>query len=87
MTDWSTGVRLGHYELLTAVGSDGMGEVWKGRDSRRFTSEARAIAALNHPHVCQIYDVGPDYMVLEFVEASRSDGRLTSTSSTPRAWH
>jgi serine/threonine protein kinase len=63
-----------------------MGHVWKARDSRlertvaikrlkgehsaRFEHEARAIAALNHPHICQIYDVGPDYLVLEYVEGT-----------------
>ena len=32
---------------------------------RRFQQEARAVAALSHPHICQIFDVGPDYLVLE----------------------
>jgi serine/threonine-protein kinase len=61
-----------------------MGEVWRARDTRlnrivaikrmkaehteRFQREARAIAALNHPHICQIYDVGLDYLVMEYVE-------------------
>jgi Tol biopolymer transport system component len=61
-----------------------MGEVWKARDTRlnrvvaikaslspfseRFEREARAIAAVNHPHVCSLYDVGPDYLVMEYVE-------------------
>jgi serine/threonine-protein kinase len=69
-----------------------MGEVWKARDTRldrivaikrlsgqhseRFEQEARAIAALNHPHICQIYDVGPDYLVLEYVEGQPLRGPL-----------
>src|SRR5213596_1399310 len=63
-----------------------MGEVWKARDTRldrivaiktssqkfseRFQREARAIAALNHPNICQIYDVGPDYLVMEFIDGA-----------------
>jgi len=38
--------------------------------SGRFEREARAIAALNHPHICALYDVGPDYLVMELVEGS-----------------
>jgi serine/threonine protein kinase len=34
---------------------------------RRFQQEARAVASLNHPNICQIHDVGPDYIVLEYV--------------------
>ena len=75
------GDRLGPYEILSPLGAGGMGEVWKARDTRlgrivaikqlkghhtaRFEQEARAIDALNHPHVCQIYDVGPNYIVME----------------------
>jgi serine/threonine protein kinase len=42
--------------------------------SARFTQEARAIAALNHPHICQLYDVGPDYLVLKYIEGKPLHG-------------
>jgi len=88
----SAGDKLGPYEILSPVGAGGMGEVWKARDTRldrivaikqlkgqhtaRFEQEARAIAALNHPHICQIYDVGPDYLVLEYIEGRPLTGPL-----------
>ncbi len=88
----SAGDKLGPYEILSPIGAGGMGEVWKARDTRldrivaikrlkcahtaRFEQEARAIAALNHPHICQIYDVGPDYLVLEYIEGRPLTGPL-----------
>ncbi|MBZ5584823.1 MAG: serine/threonine-protein kinase [Acidobacteriia bacterium] len=84
MAGLSAGDRVGPYELLSAAGAGGMGEVWKAHDTRldrivalkfsqaqfseRFEREARAIAALNHPNIAQIYDVGENYLVMEFVE-------------------
>jgi serine/threonine protein kinase len=45
--------------------------VSRERFSERFEREARAVAALNHPTICTLYDVGPDYLVMEYVEGIR----------------
>src|SRR5258708_19600590 len=44
--------------------------------SDRSTREARLVAALNHPNICQIYDVGPNYLVMELVEGPTLAERL-----------
>jgi eukaryotic-like serine/threonine-protein kinase len=88
----SAGDKLGPYEIISPIGAGGMGEVYKARDTRldrivaikrlkaqhsaRFQQEARAIAALNHPHICQIHDIGPDYLVMEYVEGKPLAGPL-----------
>ena len=86
------GTRLGPYEIVSALGSGGMGEVYKAVDTRlgrtvaiktlarehaaRFQQEARAIAALSHPHICVLHDVGPDYLVMEYLEGNALRGPL-----------
>src|SRR5215475_10912417 len=86
------GTRLGPYEILTPLGAGGMGEVYKARDTRldrtvaikicgeqfseRFEREARAVAALNHPNICTLYDVGPNYLVMEYIEGATLAGPI-----------
>ena len=84
MEKLKSGMQLGPYEVLKPIGEGGMGQVYTARDSRldrtvaikvareqfseRFDREARAVAALNHLNICTLHDVGPNYLVMEWVD-------------------
>jgi Tol biopolymer transport system component/predicted Ser/Thr protein kinase len=79
-----SGSRLAHYEIVEMIGKGGMGEVYRAHDSRlprqvavktssvqfseRFAREAKVIASLNHPNICTLFDIGPDFLVMEMIE-------------------
>jgi eukaryotic-like serine/threonine-protein kinase len=95
------GDKLGPYEILAPIGKGGMGDVYRARDPRlnrnvaikfsaaefseRFDREAKSIAALNHPNICQVYDVGPNYLVMEFIEGTPLQGPLQLDEALSRA--
>jgi eukaryotic-like serine/threonine-protein kinase len=48
--------------------------------SSRFEREARVISSLNHPNICTVHDVGPNYLVMELVEGETLAERLKKGS-------
>src|SRR5450631_2021424 len=86
------GTQLGPYKIEGPLAAGGMGEVFRGVDTRlgrpvavktsreqfsaRFDREARAISSLNHPHICTLYDVGPNYLVMELCDGETLAARL-----------
>lgn len=88
----SAGTRLGPYVILNLIGKGATGHVYRARDTRlgrlvaikvvngrisnRFEREARLIASLRHPNICTLYDVGPNYLVMELLEGETLKDRL-----------
>src|SRR5437016_14461625 len=97
-----SGARLGPYEILSAIGAGGMGELYRATDTTlgrqvaikvlpdafahdserlaRFEREAKTLAALNHPHIAQIYGLerssGVQALVMELVEGEDLSQRV-----------
>ena len=92
------GETFGRYQVVEAIGSGGMGIVYRAHDVTldrdvalkllhaealespvardRFLREARALSHLNHPHICTLYDVGQNFIVMELVEGETIAARL-----------
>ena len=98
VTQFSGESQLGPYRIEGMLGAGGMGTVYRATDTRlgrprpescaaryteRFRREAKAISALNHPHICTLYDVGPNYLVMELLEGSTLSDEIKDAPMAP----
>jgi serine/threonine protein kinase/Tol biopolymer transport system component len=93
------GQHVGPYTIVSFIASGGMGAVYRAHDPRmgrdvaikvsaeqfsdRFAREVHAVASLNHPNVAAIYDVGPNYLVLELVNGETLAERIRGRGALP----
>ena len=69
----------------SAPGPHGCHQDFQTEFGERFEREAKAIAALNHPNICTLHDIGPDYLVMEYINGHPLRGPMSMEGALPIA--